>query len=863
MKAANRIGLHARRSRLAVAVGMALVCGTAAGQDEASRIEEIVVTAEFREASVQDTPISITAVDASMLEARSQTNLAQITAQAPNVSLRPAGSSFGSSLVAFIRGIGQTDFNPSVEPGVGIYVDDVYYATITGNLLDLLDLDRVEVLRGPQGTLAGRNSIGGAIKLFTRKPDGSDDAYIEGTYGSYDRIDVKGAAGLTLVEDRLYARIAGVSRNRDGYVKRLDYACVHNLPPPGQAGGLPTYAQSVSCQLGEEGGQSYTAGRVQLRWVATDNLEFNLAASIVNDHSESQPGVLVQALDNSGSILPILSPTLLGAFTPNPTFDPNKGGLGSIVPIFFDNNGNGTYQAGVDVPFDDRFVTGGTYTNYSTYIDDGQSTPSPLFQGGNPGQDTAVYKPYVIDPINHLKAWDVAINMDWQLTDDISLLSVTSYRDYRNDFAEDTDGSPLAVQQLLQVMNHWQWTQELRLNASLFDGMADVTLGGFYLKKKTNEDARVDLPYVGFDFIHGPDLVPSSNKAVYGQLALHPWERVDFTAGIRYSKDKKSYTFRRRNPDLTPVQACVELAPGFRNPFFWEAGNPAGCGVFGLDLLGVDYSSDRVDWRVAASYEVSDQAMLYAQIATGYKAGGNNARPFFPSQLNAFSPEKLTSYEAGIKSTLWNQLRLNLAGFWNNYTAIQLPTDECTWALPGQTTPCASQNNVGDAHVWGVEIEAEWRPTDAITVDASYSHLDFKYTDILTLASGAPASAVTEDMISPYTPENKFSIGAQYELPLGDEWGTLTPRIDVAYTDDVFAGAVNDPTTNLIEDYALVNARLTWRSPDDVWQIALEGTNLTDKYYYVTLFDLLGPVGYVHGQPGRPAEWAISVKRRF
>ncbi|HET8698554.1 MAG TPA: Plug domain-containing protein, partial [Gammaproteobacteria bacterium] len=149
-------------------------------------IEEIIVTAEFRSANVQDTPIAITAVNADMLEQRSQTNLAQITAQTPNVSLRPAGSAFGSALVAFIRGIGQTDFNPSVEPGVGIYVDDVYYSTITGNLLDLMDLDRVEVLRGPQGTLAGRNAIGGAIKLFTRQPDGRDDANVSLTKGEFN-----------------------------------------------------------------------------------------------------------------------------------------------------------------------------------------------------------------------------------------------------------------------------------------------------------------------------------------------------------------------------------------------------------------------------------------------------------------------------------------------------------------------------------------------------------------------------------------------------------------------------------------------------------------------------------------------------
>ena len=206
-----------KRTALHSAIVAALAGYTAAGTHVAwsqeGGLEEIIVTATFRETNVQDTPIAITAVNAEMLDARSQTNLAQITAQAPNVSLRPAGSAFGNALVAFIRGIGQTDFNPSVEPGVGIYVDDVYYSTITGNVLDLLDLDRVEVLRGPQGTLAGRNAIGGAIKLFTRKPDGEHDANISITKGEFNRTDIKGAAGITLVEDKLYARIAGIARS--------------------------------------------------------------------------------------------------------------------------------------------------------------------------------------------------------------------------------------------------------------------------------------------------------------------------------------------------------------------------------------------------------------------------------------------------------------------------------------------------------------------------------------------------------------------------------------------------------------------------------------------------------------------------
>ena len=851
MKMVNRIDVYMSGSRTLLALGVALACGTAAGQDGA--LEEVIVTAEFREANVQETPLAITAINANMLEARSQTNLAQISAQAPNVSLRPAGSSFGNALVAFIRGIGQTDFNPSVEPGVGIYVDDVYYSTITGNVLDLLDLDRVEILRGPQGTLAGRNAIGGAIKLFTRKPDGTDDANIGLTIGRFDRADVRGAAGMTLIPEKLFVRIAGVARASDGYVTRLDYACANGLTPPGTAGGLPTYAPTFGCELGKEGGQSYTAGRMALRWVAGENVEVNIAANFVNDDSESQPGVLVAAKDNSGSAIPILSPTLGGTFTPNPAFNPASA---SLVPIYFDNNGNGTYEAGTDIAYDSRFVTGGSYVNYATYINDGLSTPSPLFQGGTTGADTDVYKPYVIEPINTLQSSDASINIDWQIAENVSFLSVSSVREYDNSFAEDTDGSPLATQQLLQHMDHEQWSQELRLSAGLGDGFADLTVGVFYLDQDTAEDARVDLPYVGFDFIHGPDLVPSTNKALYGHVDMRLSDRMGLALGVRYSEDEKSYTFRRRNPDLTPVQPCAIIpGAGFPNPFFWEGTNPANCGVFGLDLLSVAYSSDNTDWRAALSYDLGDASMIYGQVATGYKAGGNNARPFFPSQLNAFDPETLDSYEFGMKSTFGGELRLNWAVFFNEYSAIQLPTTVCAWALPGQETPCASQNNVGDAEVWGVELEAEWHPGDRTTIDFSYSHLDFEYQ---TIDPGA--TAVTLGMITPYTPEDKLSLGAQHEFSAGT--GTLTPRIDISYQGDIYASAVNAPT-NLIESYTLVNARLTWRSADDMWQFALEGTNLTDEYYYVTLFDLWGPVGYVHGQPGRPREWALGVRRSF
>jgi iron complex outermembrane receptor protein len=248
--------------------------------------------------------------------------------------------------------------------------------------------------------------------------------------------------------------------------------------------------------------------------------------------------------------------------------------------------------------------------------------------------------------------------------------------------------------------------------------------------------------------------------------------------------------------------------------------------------------------------------MGYVQIATGYKAGGNNARPFYPSQLHATEPEELLNYEIGMKSTLWDQLRLNASAFFNDYTDLQLLVSECTWAPEYEQTPCASVANVGDAEIKGIELEGVWSPTRAFSLDFSYSRLEFSYKEI------DESTGVSIDSAAPFTPENTWSIGAQYTFELGDDMGDLTARLDYAYEDDHYAAALNTRTA-LIGSKGILNGRLTWRSEDTKWEFTLEGTNLTDKYYYLTLYDLLTAAGYTSGQPARPRELAFTIKRFF
>ena len=192
--------------------------------DQTTGLQEVIVTAQFRRENVQGTPLAITAVSAEDIAARGETSITEIATDAPSVLLSQSSAAFGPSMSAFIRGIGQSDLDPALEPGVGIYIDDVYFGTLTGSIFDLLDLDRVEVLRGPQGTLEGMNSEGGAVKLFSKKPDANESMYFDLLGGSRSHVEVRAGTNFALT-DNLFIRLAAVGNQQDGYVTRYNFAC--------------------------------------------------------------------------------------------------------------------------------------------------------------------------------------------------------------------------------------------------------------------------------------------------------------------------------------------------------------------------------------------------------------------------------------------------------------------------------------------------------------------------------------------------------------------------------------------------------------------------------------------------------------
>ena len=274
-----------------------------------------------------------------------------------------------------------------------------------------------------------------------------------------------------------------------------------------------------------------------------------------------------------------------------------------------------------------------------------------------------------------------------------------------------------------------------------------------------------------------------------------------------------------------------------------------------LSLLG-----DKIDWRVAVDYRFSDAVLAYASVATGFKGGGSNPRPFNAFQLLAFGPETLTAYEVGLKTDFFDRrVRLNVAAFLNKYSEIQSTASPCPGVAPPNDVPSACRINLGSADIKGVEIELFAEPVDGFTIDASLSHLDFQYTTI------NPAGGAQLDDPGTGMPPWKASLGAQYKAELGSA-GSITPRVDVYYQDETFAGFQGTGATRLVQtlpSFTTVNARLTWRNENEDLSVSLEVTNLTDEYYLYSSFDQRANNGGRIVAPARPREWAVTVKKEF
>ncbi len=814
---------------LAACIGFVLTAGIAQAQTGAATsgqgtnqgagtLEEIVVTAEYRSEKLQEAPLAITALSGDSLTERGIDNLADVTKAAPNVTLFQANAAYGKTMAASIRGIGQGDFNfASAEQGVGIYVDDVYFANTFGSMFDLLDVDRVEVLRGPQGTLFGKNSIGGAIRLVSKQPTGDDTGFAEVTVGDYNRREVRAGFDVALIKDVLTLRVSGLSKERDGYVNRIDYACAH----PSTAGSLPVQQLGEgNCTLGTEGGVDVMGARAQLRWVPNDVIEDKVEASAIDDKSEAAAEVMVVAD-------PALSPAMAGF------------NASTLIPKY-------------GIPYDQRFQTGGTYNTYSTFNDPFTGTSYPA--------------------VNTVHEWSTSNVLTWAITPQVQFKSITAAQGWWGNFSDDQDNSPMGLAWAYNLLDHRQFTQEFQLTGKAFDSKLDWAAGAFYFHGYSLNRGHIDLNFLAGFFPPGPpfngqpllgfnqdDPAYTTDKAGFVQGTYAITDQLQAIAGIRYTSEDKNYTFNHYNPLIDIPNPVLDLRDVEGRTSYdhvdWKAALDY---QFTPDLM--TYASATTGFRGGG---FNPRPFTNLQI-TSYK----------PEKLTEFEVGLKSEW-------LDHRLRANLAGYYGLYrdvivTSQRLDATGAPFTAPenvGSADIVGGEFELEATPLPGLTIsytagltDFKWKNlgNNQGCQDLGAAAIPEGTAANYNCISGNPGYGDLNIGMSKWT----SSLGVQYAIPMGDG-GSLTPRLDANYHSAYYNNNYNNYNPGgtgiaVTPAMTLLNGRVTWQSSHHVWSVAAFGTNLANKYYYQSFLDLRAfGEGQMSAQPGEPREWGITFRRNF
>ncbi len=791
--------------------------------DEDVGLNVIVVTAQKRSENIQDVPIAISAFTSETLAEKNVNSVQGLTSFAPNVTL-DAGSPFSGTsavLTAFIRGIGQDDFAFNLDPGVGVYVDGVYLARTVGANADLLDVERVEILKGPQGTLFGRNTIGGAISIVTRAPSDEFGVRAEIITGSYDRLDIRANVDLPIVEGTLLSSLSVSSTSRDGYLRRV--------PFPG-SGTVRTENEAAFPNVGfarneREGGDDQWTVRGKLLWRASDTIDVTLAGDY---QRVDQPGLANVLLDTFpfegvpgelfGTAYNLCINTLAADLPSAP-----GGNLSALCgsPL----GGTGEILAGVNLdadptndrlPFDDRFV--------SDDIDESFAT-GPSFA--------------------KLTSFGFSGTIDADLNV-AALKSITAYRELEWRAGLDADGSPTIANHAAFEMNQSQFSQELQLSGQAFNDALDFVVGGYYFEEEGNLHDFVTIGS-GLLQIDGNNLLDTSTWAVFTHLNYAISDSLGLTLGARYTEEDKQFEGFQRDLNgflyklaagvpLDSITPGVQAAIGFPDPndplrFF-----PPGV----QEQSFSDFSP-----RIGLEYTFPDDTLLYASYSQGYKSGGWTTRLSVPlSEAPTFEEEEADSYEVGLKSELFNRrLRFNAALFFTEYSGIQLNQVE-------GISPTV--RNAGNAEIYG--FEADWNAvlTDAFRVTGSVGYIHDEYT--------FKAPGVTAGDRLPKTARWKVNVSPYYRFEFANG-GRLRFNADYTYTSSLF----NDTENSLIlkrDPVHMVNGSISYEEPSGRFDLSVGVTNLLDERYLASGFVQAGGA-LAYGTYSRPTEWFARLSLDF
>ncbi|MES2497994.1 MAG: TonB-dependent receptor [Pseudomonadota bacterium] len=779
-----------------IALAMGSVAATAqtvpAGEaPQASEgIQDIVVTARRTSESLQKTPISITALDSRALERINIQAVDKLGQVAPNLVISQQSSSLSAASIN-IRGIGQTDPSLGLDTAVGIYLDGVYVARSAGSIFDLVDIERIEVLRGPQGTLFGRNTTGGAIQIVSKKPADIFGVTVKGGYGSRNN-----AFGRVRVDSGEFGE-SGISASGSYYHRQRDGYFNNRLTPSSKdPGSLNVDAFAVALK-GDFGPLKIDYGFDYDDRTGAPGFFQTVALS------PAAQAYYSRSASNGGAPLQFVGPdTRLNSGLQQP------GGPGNTYTSHTRSQGHTlTAEYEFSPAFTVKSITG--------------------------------YRKLLLENVLGLSGQGdlKGLVLDFTSPTLTSVQSVTPYNGYN---------SP---------QKQKQFSEELQLLGKAGD--FSYVLGGYYFREKVSEEnhqtltlvlAPAALPFLGFPgavadalTAQGIDLIGfntspiaaysqvSKSYAAFGQVSWKPQaldEKFELTGGIRYTEDRKSIFLQNSNGGVSTI---VGPARG-------------------------KLKNTNTSYVGSVSYQLSNDALVYAKLSTGYKSGGFNPRA---DTLNSFAPEKLVSYEGGAKLDLLDRrLRINAAAFLSKYDDLQVP--QFAAGSGGASTLLV---NAGKAEFKGVELEITAIPARGLVLSGSMGYTDPKYKRFLFLNPNTnTVSDIASNARFPNVAKFNSNLAADYTFePMAI--GTLSARVSYAYRSHVYFypnDAVNpyqqdvdSPATNTVDArIALSDIAIGGRAKGE---ISLVGENLLneDQVLYGIDFGSLGFGGKFYSEPRR------------
>jgi len=817
----KQLSVNLKSSTALIAAGISVAAMSMPGaalaqeQEETTRrggiLEEVVVVAQKREQNLQDVGIAITAYTGDQVRKLGVEESFDIASFTPGVHI--SGNIAGQNTQFTIRGVTQNDFNDIVEAPNATYLDEGYLAVAQAQTFAVFDIERVEILKGPQGTLFGRNATGGLVHYISRKPtfDGVD-GYVDVTYGMFDspahanQVRVLGALGGPLT-DKVAARAAFSYNWSEGYLK--------NLYPDSAVGGSP--GEGAGADLGDD---DTLAGRFTVLYDNHDDvrvtLAFNGARSRLNTGPyQSKPTIGV--FDENGELINVIDAA------PDET-RASIAADGSDFGSDLDNDGIFGLNDPDDAWLTQRFAPGGDFFGYRD--------PD--------GEDFTFSSDFAFKNQNSVDTWGVNGRVEWDVSDTATVTWITDYKDYEKLLFIDVDSAPVNQSANYAGVDASSFTQELRINGST-DNMRYVA-GLFYLNIDSESDNGLKFPVgsvvPGAPFDLASDARLKTNSySVFGQIEYDFAEKFTFILGGRLMEEKKDYEFTQ---SLYFTQSSLEI----------HQGTPI---VIGPDN-GAAFTDKRSKtlWAGKAQLEFrpNDDLLLYVGASRGVKAGSYNAQLAgglaVPTSAIPYDEEILYAYETGFKASLGNYTRLNGSAFYYDYNGYQ------AFLFTGVSGVVIN----ADAENYGAELELQTSPLDGLDLILGVSWFDATVKDV-PLRVGGP---ITADVNPTYAPEFQLNGLARYE------WAALNGRMsvasDFAYSDSYFYNLRNFDADKF-DSYFMLNARIGWTSENDRWEIAAQVKNITDERAGIQGFDLATLCGCNELSFQPPRWFGLSIRHNL